>query len=384
MKSRSDFITRTARIVPTLRCGFALCLAASATPVLSAATSFPERKTLTMGEYSIQYTVGDEDLARAFLTRLRELPPRAAPRPIPQPPLPLDALKSEKPSLLAAICRYLALKGPDAAMDKAFDEQVQLQIELRALVEKMAAAKPRRFQLWRSPDLKARLDAGESIPGMVRTPDGFRFNLDTTDLADLSTLAWPVPITSRDTETGEALVSRKVGEVPAIGDLYQSMIAAIPGHGVFLVIHEITEMTIISHHLKSKDRRWYCDGVANYIAWKVIEERVGPDAARLYYDLQADLAQYSDVKGRIDLVRWPAVEDQGKLDESGKRLNAASYAFATEVIARVCAKHGADLLPRLFAEIDRTPYERRTIKTVFRAFKKLTGEDLRSYLPARS
>jgi hypothetical protein len=218
---------------------------------------------------------------------------------------------------------------------------------------------------------------------MVRTPDGFKFNFDDVNPADLSTIVWPIAITSRDTETGEALISKKVREVPAIGDLYQSMIAAIPGRDVFLVLHETTEMTIISHHLNSKDRRWFCDGVANYVAWKVIEERVGPDAARQYYDLQADLALYADVKDRIDLVRWPAAENQGKLDGDAERMNKASYPFATEVIARICAKHGPDLLPKLFAEVDQTPYKKRNIETVYRAFKKLTREDLRSYLPNR-
>ena len=62
-------------------------------------------------------------------------------------------------------------------------------------------------------------------------------------------------------------------------------------------------------------------------------------------------------------------------------LNTANYAFATKVIADVCAKHGDGLLPKLFKEVGVTPKEKATIDTVYKAFKRLTREDLRSYLP---
>jgi hypothetical protein len=365
--------------------GLPACLLLLCGLSVRAAGIFPERKTLTVGDYSVEYTVGDEDFARAFLGRFQTTTSPAAPPAGPGVPLGLDMIRAEKPAILATICRYLALKEPDAAMRDTFDRFLDLESTLTRRMQSMAAAAPRRFQLWRSPDLKARLDAGQSIQGFIGTRDGFQLRFEATEdgTGSVTDVLWPVVINNSDTETGDALVSRKVAEFYRVRDMFRQMAGAPEVRGVFIVLHETVEMTIFSHHLHSKDRRWFCDGVANYVAWKVIEERVGLEAARQYYDLQADLAQYADVRDRVDLARWPAAENKRKPDEAGDRLNGARYAVATEVIAKVCAKHGPDLLPKLFAEVDQTPYEKRTIKTVYRAYTKLTHEDLHGYFPSR-
>jgi hypothetical protein len=149
---------------------------------------------------------------------------------------------------------------------------------------------------------------------------------------------------------------------------------------VFTVLHEATESGIVWHYLGSKDRRWFCDGIANYVAWKVIEAELGPEEARGYYDLSAELKKFANEAASIDLAAWPAAENL-KQANYAENLNTANYAFATKVIADVCAKHGDSILPKLFTEIGKTPYEKATMDTVYRAFKKLTREDLRSYLP---
>jgi hypothetical protein len=66
-----------------------------------------------------------------------------------------------------------------------------------------------------------------------------------------------------------------------------------------------------------------------------------------------------------------------------ERLNKAHYPFAMQVIVKASSKHGDDLLPRLFREIQRVPPEGRNMKTVYRAYRRLTGEDLRRYFPNR-
>jgi hypothetical protein len=344
-----------------------------------AASIFLERKTLTADDFSIEYTAGDEDLARAFLVRLSETAPQASLANAAQPLLSLDSLRAERVVLLAAIGRHLAVETPDTAMEKVFADNLEFQCKLQVVAKAM-----RHFQLWRGQDLKARLKAGQLIPNVVRTRTGFEFKFASGPTTAPLTILWPIVITNRDTEKGEALITKKVREATALGGVSPSTRAVGRPSAVFFILHETAEMTIISHHLRSKDRRWFCDGVANYVTWKVIEERVGPVAARQYYDLQADLAEYAGVRDRIDLARWPAAENQGKLSAAMDRLDKASYPFATEVIAKVCARHGPDLLPKLFTEVDQTPFEKRTIGTVYRAFEKLTNEDLRSYFPERT
>ncbi len=151
---------------------------------------------------------------------------------------------------------------------------------------------------------------------------------------------------------------------------------------VYTVLHEATEAGVCSHYLTSKDRRWFCDGVANYVAWRIIEREVGKQEVLAYYDLEAELKKYRGESARIDLAAWPATEDLAKTGYA-EDLNTANYAFATKVIADICARYkgGDDLLPKLFEEIGKTPREKATMETVYKAYRKLTRGDLRTYLP---
>jgi len=45
-----------------------------------------------------------------------------------------------------------------------------------------------------------------------------------------------------------------------------------------IVIHETTEAGIVDHFLGSADRRWFCEGTANYVAWSLARNRAGLDS----------------------------------------------------------------------------------------------------------
>ena len=77
----------------------------------------------------------------------------------------------------------------------------------------------------------------------------------------------------------------------------------------FTVLHEATEATIIEHYLSSADRRWFCEGVANYLAYRTLETLLGAEAARAYYDVNAEVARYAALRPRVDLERWRVKED---------------------------------------------------------------------------
>lgn len=148
-----------------------------------------------------------------------------------------------------------------------------------------------------------------------------------------------------------------------------------------LILHETTETGIIERYIGSRDRRWLCEGVANYTAWKIARDRAGADAARAVYDVQGQLARYAELRGKIDLSKWPAVENQRK-EDANTPLTKAHYAFAARAVFLMVEKRGEDFLPRLFQEIGKTPRPKTTIRTVEQAYKKLTGENLSVILGA--
>jgi hypothetical protein len=113
-----------------------------------------------------------------------------------------------------------------------------------------------------------------------------------------------------------------------------------------------------------------------------MEQEVGKQEVLAYYDLEAEVKKYQGEAARVDLAAWPAAEVLAKAGYA-EDLNTANYAFATKVIADICARYkgGDDLLPRLFAEIGKTPREKATMETVYKAYRKLTKGDLRTYLP---
>ena len=355
-------------------------------------SALPERKTFQFGEFMIEASAGDEAYVEALAKQLADfqLPEVVAP---PAPRLSLADLEKRKDYFLGKVCAQLGLAQPTDAMQKAFATTGKLWGEMEYLAP---PGLPRKFSIWRKPELLERIDAGESVAGFTKDATGglnfaFKYTFDlkpeaTKDQkqaalnAEWQKLVWPVKIAASPDRTPEQDAATCLDEVRNyIGTMNEVRSLQLLRSGVFITLHETTESGIVWHYLVSKDRRWFCDGIANYVAWKIIEAELGPEEARRYYDLPAELKKYAN-EATIDLAAWPAAEDLQQANYA-ENINTANYAFATKVIADMCAKHGDAILPKLFAEIGKTPYEKATMDTVYRAFKKLTREDLRSYLP---
>jgi hypothetical protein len=150
---------------------------------------------------------------------------------------------------------------------------------------------------------------------------------------------------------------------------------------VLLLLHETVEVGLVEHYIGSRDRRWLCDGTANYLAWKIARDRAGVEFARQVYDLDAQLARVASLQPKIQLARWPAVERQTEKDRKSE-LDGAHYAFASRALFLMAEQHGEDIVPRLWQEIGRTPRGKASAKTADRAFRKLTGARLRPLISA--
>lgn len=360
--------------------------------LLSAASesngSFPERKTFQFGDYLIEASPGDDAYVEALAVQLDDMKMETLP---PEPParLTLEDLAAHKDHFLGLIAAQLALSAPTEQMSGVYDNTISV---WRYLSHAMPVHLPVHYALWHRPELVARLKAGQHVPGFSLSGDELTFNFainipsaqrSIESMRDAVEKEWlgmvcPIKIGAESDKTPEEEIRDNLSKTTfAALNGFRSALSNTAKLRVFNVLHEATESGIVWHYLISKDRRWFCDGVANYVAWRVIASEIGTDEARQYYDLSAELKKYAGESGHVDLAAWPAVENQGNYSED---LNTANYAFATKVIADVCAKDGDELLPKWFAQIGRTPREKATIATVFKAFRRVTDEDLHDYL----
>jgi len=372
-----------------------LFLASAAAGRANVSPGLPERKSFQFGEFTIEAAAGDEPYVEALAVRLPDLrmPP---PAPLPALKLSLADLAQRRDEVLGRVAAWLGLPKPTAVMASTFDARLK---ESKAITLVPPTEMPRHYAIWRRSDLVARLAAGESVPGFHLDASGgpvFEFGSSRSDLPsdrgvaqlDLSAgftaawrgMVWPVKI---DAVTGSAANE----DIEAALGLLQELAATWPRDAmagsmraiVLDVIRETADSGVTWGFLTSKDRRWFCEGVAGFVAYKVLESEVGADEARGYFDLRNELRAHQDLAPRVDLAGWPPAEDA---ERSGipAELDAANRAYAIKVVTDLCARRGDDFLPKLFREIGRTKREKATMATVYHACRKLAGEDLRAAL----
>ena len=144
---------------------------------------------------------------------------------------------------------------------------------------------------------------------------------------------------------------------------------------VHVILHEVVDGGIVENFIGGADRRWLCEGVAEYVAWKILRDRFGAAFARRGYDLEARLAECVALQPKIDLRRWAVPERASKV-ERNKPLRLAYYAFAMRTVSEMARRDGEAVVPKLFQEIAKTPRAKVRMETVEKAYRKLTGKKL--------
>ncbi len=349
----------------------------------AAAAPFAERQIHTGGSYAIEHDPADTDYVRALTLQLESHPASDADGAI--APFTLADLQKQRADVLRQIADFLGAEAsPEVA--KMFDDYVGA---MSVLQQTMVNGTPRRFALWRKPDLIARLRSGQQIPGFALDGDdvviGLNVSFDTDPGLPTKELAaridkawdelvWPVKIGDQSPEA----------DVRASLDTLRHYKSSLMGNEPWLVmgaLHEAVEFALVTEVIRSTDRRWFCEGMANYLAREIVRERVGADAARAYYDGDALLAQAPTSAKQGDLATWPVAEDAASRHVPGA-INEINYLRSTQVIESVVTKHGRDLLAKWFAEIRKTPHAKRGMNTVYAAYQTVTGDDLRKILAA--
>jgi hypothetical protein len=356
---------------------------------VQAADSFPERKVMQADRYTIEYSVGDEAYASALV---RHLPDGLTTQTVPAAvPLSVADLRSRRVEILRMIADRLALPAPTAKMGETYDAFAAGHLALQNLKVMDSAT---HFALWRKPELMARLNAGQQLPGFTRAPDGgIQFSMQTSfdfkdgenpdkSIArlreDLGRFSWPIKIGEPEGGSPDDEVQKRLDEIAnAAAQMTAFQSAESQRKGVTNVLHETVEMTLVSSYLRSADRRWFCEGVANYVAYRVLEQLLGKETARGYYDPDAEAQRYLASKNRVDLLRWPVAEDARAKDIPAE-VNDASYALATKAVFD--AFGDGDLLARVLVELRKTPLDKANIDTVYAAYLLKTGKDLRHFI----
>ena len=197
--------------------------------------------------------------------------------------------------------------------------------------------------------------------------------------------SWEWPVILSEKNAGKSPEEIAEGLVTGLRDLAEGAGRSLKDYRdanvAMVVLHETAEVGIVERYIGSADRRWLCDGAANYVAWKVARDRAGPEFARQVYNLDGQLIQSAAYQKKINLWKWPAVERQREEDRDTP-LTQAHYAFATRALFLLAQANGEDALPRLFQEIGRTPRAKVGMKTVAKAYRKITGTNLDALIKA--
>jgi hypothetical protein len=372
----------------------AMFLLASLIPIPGFCADGPDRTSLVCSGVTVFYDRKDEAFAREFGARLPSLlqAERAA---VTAPgDISLSAFKKNRDVYLATIARYLGLEKPTKGMRQVFDSMVKADLRLEEALA--TALKVNTVQIWHEEALMAHL--------RTQGEDDY-FTLGKDNSLPVAKNTWNAPGTPK----GAARVvfegtTRKQAFLPVIlrGDdpanlgervefhlkkaadfLSKGLWRALPyleDLETDIALHEVVEMKLVSTFISSPDRRWFCEGMANFIAYRALVEATTPERARRHYDLAQQLSMWGKMEKQIDLEHWKVVDDMTAAEQDSD-LNKAHYAYATKVIADIYEKHGAEFFPRWVQEIAKTPREKATMKTVADAFERLTGEKLATYYP---
>ncbi|MFP4166955.1 MAG: hypothetical protein ACLFUF_07305 [Opitutales bacterium] len=246
-------------------------------------------------------------------------------------------------------------------------------------------------------DLKQRLNEKGFVDNLSHSADmdkpyNFTWGLNASGDIDLNEINWEptgryeefaLPIIIKDTSApfGEQLkntITDTKSFIEGFGGGGAQLTKYLGQLSQFLALHEAAEWTLTSTTIVSDDRRWFADGVANYLTKKrIFETAENPQQFWNAIYGERDKSRLSEV----DLINWKAAENETEEDDKTQDLKDAYYLLATATIELIADTHGEDFLPSLLKEVRKTSLEETTIQTVYDSFTLLTkGEDMKAYI----
>ncbi|MHC4566422.1 MAG: hypothetical protein ACYTE3_11740 [Planctomycetota bacterium] len=246
-------------------------------------------------------------------------------------------------------------------------EQADQRKILNSLVAKspqiLDAKKELRFYLVTQATTKDHLRKGGSLPNYTydKVTDSAAYSPQLLDEGPAGGIEFALPV--KEPQSCEK-------DVQAI---FSMLVDMTPGCGMLL--HEVVEIAILAR-LRPVDPyfRWFSDGFANAIAFRLLEKHLGTEAAQ-QFAAGYDVARYADLETHINLYYWMGLGCCIETPlETEKRLNFARYAYATLEADRLIERHGLDCVRRILDKADKG--KANSSRNLFPAVKEVTGEDL--------
>jgi len=328
-----------------------------------------ERKIKTSHSFKLEYPGDKEELAERTLKLLQSYDKNI------ELSSPAFIIRN-KHKVLSLICAQLSLGEPTPNLSKLFDDIMGMQLSVFQGLHSL-----HEWQLWDKSRLKDLLASGMQIPGFSydeksgRITTNFSLNVSSDDKSNGNkpeTSAPGLPIVIDSSLKKDFTEQAK----EQIEDWISNMIPMEGGE-----IHEIVEFTIIWEiKLRGSHRRWFADGVSNYVTSLVMEELSGKERAGQFLEA-FNIKKYEKIKTQVDLEGWLAKEVQSKLESpEEKQREDARYAFATYEICELVKRNGKEIIPKIFSELKKS--EKSDGEDVIRIIKILTGKDFKERLSA--
>lgn len=126
--------------------------------------------------------------------------------------------------------------------------------------------------------------------------------------------------------------------------------------------------------------RWFCEGVATYLASETIMKFCGKSAADTFLE-SFDTSVLSSYKDQVDLRYWrDPYWEQNSPYKPDITVTSVAYVFATKEINGLVERHGTEVLPAIFKELLKAPKSVRDDKAILSAIQATTKEDFASIL----
>lgn len=147
-------------------------------------------------------------------------------------------------------------------------------------------------------------------------------------------------------------------------------------HCFFVVVHEVVEASLLKNTIGSRDRRWFCDGLANVIAIRECDRRFGSGSGMKVFHSLFPPENNRKLASEVHLLDWPVVGDSNRSVAEAEGLEGAHYFFSTLAIKAAIEGKDSTFIKTWLEEIQKTKWVRTNSSHVFAAYEKLTEEHL--------
>jgi len=345
-----------------------LVLAAASLPAEDIATD--EWKKLSESGVTLEYRPGDEEIAAQLLPeivkKVKDVPVRDTERLLKQ----LDDMTAARAKSLQFIGDQLGLEEPGYAMAHVQDTMINF---VRQSV--LVMPEVHHIKLWRKDELIDRIKSANNDTGMVydAKTDTFSLSITETETGSVSLKSMvPVPVAFTPDQPIEQIVESAKSAIDACMDSNFS-----ESWTPWAIYYEVAQAGLIQEcNINSLFRRWFCEGVARWVAEMCTKEIFGEEVYQQARASAGDVEKYQALKEKVDLLGWRAPEAETELPRPvmDKDLAKAHSAFAVYEIRRLLDNQSGRVLQSILTWAGNN--QPVTSQGILDAIKKVTEEDL--------